>query len=144
MWYYMGVMRKFLVHLLMLLMFTPGLVCGPFMAAGKVQAAVTQMPDMPDCHGMVMDKDVDSKKSSADHSTMLFKDCAKVDVFSADHAVLKKPDMEKAFFIAWADMPSQPSFTPANFHVIRGPPPDWPDISKTKPSIILITQRFRE
>lgn len=137
-------MRKFFIHLLMLLMLTPGLVCGPFMAAGKGQAAVMQMPDMPDCHGMAMVKDVDSKKSPDEHGTMLFKDCAKVDLFSADHTVLKKPDMGKMFFIAWADMPSQPYFTPANFHAIRGPPPDWPDISQTKPSIILTTQRFRE
>lgn len=137
-------MKKLLVHLLMLTMLMPGLTCGPFMAAGKAHAATVQMPGMPDCHGMAMGKEANSKKSADGSGTMLFKDCTKVDLFSADHAVLKKPDTGKAFFIAWADTAPRYAFTPADFHAIRGPPPDWPGFSQTRPSILLTTQRFRE
>lgn len=138
-------MRRFLVHLLMLAVFLPGLTCGPFMAAGTAHATASQqMKNMPDCPGMAMGKEASSKKSADGNSTMLFKDCAKVDLYSADHAVLKKPDTGKAFFISWANIAPRPAFTPADFHAIRGPPPDWPEFSSTGPSIILITQRFRE
>ncbi len=131
-------MRKLLIHLLMLLMLTPGLVCGPFMA--KAQAAQPMM-DMPDCKGMNMDS---SETSGSDH--VFFKDCSKADLFSAGHASLEKPNLDsKIFFIAWeADIVPGYVFTPADFHTIRGPPPEWPDLSQTQPSILLTTQRFRE
>lgn len=138
-------MRTFLIHLLMLLMLTPGLVCGPFMAAGEAQAAVTQMPDMPDCHGMEMgNKETGNKKSSGGHyGTMLFKDCAKVDLYSADHIGLKKPDMGKSLFTAWADAPAQPAFVPAASHAIRGPPFDARPIHINNHDLYLTTQRLR-
>lgn len=128
----------------MLVMFTPGLACGPFMTADKAHAATVQMKDMPDCPGMNTSKDADSKGPSSKDGPMLFKDCTKADLYSADHVSLKKPDTVKTLFIAWADIVPVYVFTHADFHAIRGPPPDWPDLAQTQPSILLTTQRFRE
>jgi hypothetical protein len=137
-------MKKFLIHLLMLVMLTPGLACGPFMTVGKAHAAAVQMKDMPNCHGMDMGKNTDGKDTSAKDGPMLFKDCSKADLFSADHVSLKKLDVTKAFFMAWADSVPAYVFTPVDFYATRGPPPDWPELSETQPSILLTTQRFRE
>ena len=126
----------------MLVILTPPLACGPFMMAAKVHAATVQMKDMPNCPGM--DKDTGSKKTSGSDGPMLFKDCSKADLYSVDHASLKKPDTGKVFFMAWADNVPAYIFTPTDFHAIRAPPPDWPDLSQTQPSILLTTQRFRE
>lgn len=134
-------MRKLLIHLLMLVMLTPGLACGPVLGMAKAQATQIAMPDMPDCKGMGM---VDQKKApDGDH--IFFKDCSKTDLFSADHASLEKPDLgSKVFFVAWVAAVPEYSFTPAETNAVRGPPPDWPGLSETQPSILLTTQRFRE
>ena len=137
-------MRRLLVHLLMFVMLTPGLVCGPFMGTGKAHAATGQMKSMPGCHGMAMNDDTGGKSLSGHDGTMLFKDCAKIDLYGADHAVLKKPDTGKVLFVSLAGVAPVYVFTPADFHAQRGPPPDWHDLSQTRPSILLITQRFRE
>lgn len=133
-------MRKLLIHLLMLVMLTPGLACGPFMSVGKAQAAQVTMQGMPDCEGMGGQK----KTPNGDH--IFFKDCSKTDLFSADHASLEKPDLgSKVFFVAWVAAVPEYSFTPAETNAVRGrPPPDWPGLSETQPSILLTTQRFRE
>lgn len=137
-------MRKLLIHLLMFAVLMPGLACGPFMSAGKAHAAAVQMEDMPDCHDAGRDNEAGSKKALNSDGLMLFKDCSKADLYSADHVSLKKPDTVKVFFVAWADLVPVPVFIPAGFHDVRGPPPDWPGISQTRPSILLTSQRFRE
>lgn len=137
----MKAMKKLFFAFLMLLMVTPGLACGPFLGIGKAQAAQVSMPDMPDCKGMGME----GSKKTPDSEHVFFKDCSKVDLFGADHASLEKPDLGgKVFFIAWAATTPEYNFTPAAANAIRGPPPDWPDVSQTQPSILLTTQRFRE
>lgn len=125
-------MRKILVHLLILVMLTPSLACGPFMPGGRTHAAKA----MPACHGMTAHANT--------HGTMLFKDCAKIDLQDANHAILKKPDAGKTFFLALTDAPERNDLTNTDFHDARGPPPDTPAVSQTKPSILLTTQRFRE
>lgn len=134
-------MRKLLIHLLMFVMLMPGLACGPFMTSGKAHAAAVQMQGMPDCHDM--DKSTSSKKTSDGDNLMLFKDCSKADLYGAGHVSLKKPDTAKVFFVAWADIVPDPIFTPADFHDVRGPPPDWPGFSQIQPPILLTAQRFR-
>lgn len=85
------------------------------------------------------------KKASDGGDHIFFKDCSKTDLFSVNHASLEKPDLGgKVFFIAWTATTPEYSFTPAEANAIRGPPPDWPDVSQTKPSILLTTQRIRE
>ena len=137
-------MKRLLVHLLMLVMLMPGLACGPFMSAGKAHAAMAHVKDMPGCHGMKMDQNAGGKKTPDHNGLMLFKDCAKADLYGADHASLEKPDAGKVFYVAWTDIVPAHTFTPADFQVIRGPPPDSSSLPQTRPSILLITQRFRE
>lgn len=137
-WYNIDSMKKFLLGFLMFMMLTPGLACGPFMGMGRAQAA--PMTDMPDCKGMDMDS---SEKSGGDR--VFFKDCSKTDLFSADLASLQKPDIDgKVFFTVLAEAAPVYIFNPADTRSIRGPPPGWPDVSQTQPSILLTTQRFRE
>ena len=136
-------MKKFLLGFLMLMMLTPGLACGPFMGASKAHAAQPAMEGMADCPGMGMD---DSKKSQEMDDPTFFKDCLHIDLQNVDHHVdLKKPDISsKSFFIVSAFIvPDAVSF-PIASNIIRGPPPDWPDLTQTQPSILLTTQRFRE
>lgn len=129
----------------MLVMLTPALVCGPFMAPAKAAAATAAEHAMPNCHGMTMGEQSPQEKAQKQtHGTMLFKDCAKIDLSgAADLAPLKKPGPDNAPFIVWADLPSQPAFAPTGFHAIRGPPPGWPAFSAIVPSILLTTQRLR-
>jgi hypothetical protein len=78
------------------------------------------------------------------HGLMLMQDCTKTDFQKAPDVACKKPDLGKdAFVIVTAAIP------PANIKIadagfVRGPPPDWPSASRTRPSIILTTQRFRK
>jgi hypothetical protein len=135
-------MRKILITFLMLLMVTPGLACGPFLGAAKAQAAQVSMPGMPDCKGMGMDS---QKKARNGGDHVFFKDCAKVDLSGVDHANLKAPDLSgKVFFVALLATTPDYSVPPPAANAIRGPPPDWPGLSETQPSILLTTQRFRE
>ncbi len=135
-------MRKFLTHLLILIMLAPGLACGPFMGMNKAQAAQT-MQGMEDCPGM--DNMGGAQKAPKDNNPTFFKDCLHVDLQTADHhADLKTPNNGKVFFMAWADIVPTYVYTPADFHAIRAPPPDWPNLSEIQPSILLTTQRFRE
>lgn len=139
-WYNIDNMKEFLVHLLILIMLTPGLACGPFMGKDRAQAAQT-MQSMEDCHGIGMA----SQKQPPDSGHMFFKDCSKTDLFNASHVVLEQPNLDSNdFFIAWTNIVPAYIFSPANFQAIRGPPPEWPDLSQALPSILLTTQRFRE
>ena len=132
-------MRKFLIHMLMLVMLTPSLACGPFLSTGKAQAAQSSMLD---CAGMGMEG---QNKTPSDGDHIFFKDCSKTDLFSADHAVLEKPDLGgKIFLAAWVAAIPEYGYMLTGTNAIRGPPPDWPSLSQTQPSILLTTQRFRE
>ncbi|PZP56512.1 MAG: hypothetical protein DI586_03445 [Micavibrio aeruginosavorus] len=135
-------MKKFIHSFLALVMLTPGLACGPFMAATQALAAQpAAMADMPDCKGMM---GMEAPKKETDDEHVFFKDCSKADLFSADHAPIKAPDFDgKVIFQVWASTVSFLIFNPDNTQSIRGPPPDWPDVSQTQPSILLTTQRLR-
>lgn len=137
----------------MLVMLMPGLACGPFMAGiGKAHAAMVREETvradiMPDCHGMAAaEKDANGKTPEKGGGTRLFKDCAGIDLCDTDHIVLKKPDMSgKLFPATWTDRTFHPAFTLSMDTGIRGPPREWPGLlSKTQPSVLSTTQRFRE
>jgi len=113
----------------MLIMFTPSLACAmSFCPMQKAQAA-----DMP-CHQSGDDKT---------KAPMMFKDCMGVDLFQQDVSHDFQPDqsLEKVEYV-WAGLLSDISLAPNSSHDIRGPP-DWPDILRLNPSIILTTQRLR-
>ena len=132
-------MRKYLLHFLMLLMITPGLACGGILCAGKAQAAApSAIQDMP-CHEHMEQKPDNNK------SVMLFKDCSGTYLYkSGDLAGLEKSaSVEKIFYGPLAALIPDSIFL-VTAHTIRGPPPDQPDLSRIKPSILLTTLRFRE
>jgi len=71
-------------------------------------------------------------------------DCTGTDMQLPQQISVSKPDLKNSlhFDFIWAD--EKPAFAPvlASNKGIRGPPSDWPDLSQTQPSILLITQRF--
>jgi hypothetical protein len=135
-------MKKFLISFLMLVMLTPGLACGPFMIMAKAQAAQVAQ-GMEDCHGMSAS---DSSQETSNNDHVFFKDCSKIDLQSADNAAdLKAPEVSgKTFSMTWEAIAPADDVTLLAENIIRGPPPDWPDLSGTQPPILLTTHRFRE
>lgn len=142
-------MRKLLIHLLMLLMLTPGLVCGGLPCMGMQKAHVAtdsmagmNMPGMPCCPDH---RDCDHAAGKKINAPMFFKDCAKADLYKADAPVLKNPGLSgKIAMVAWVGTVPLHGIASGPAAVIRGPPPGWPDLAQTQPSILLSTQRFRE
>lgn len=127
-------MRSFLLGLLMLVMFTPLLVCAmPLCNA----AASAKSPVHCAGHMAAQDKKTPGKLT-------FMSDCMGVDIQKADTAGLEKPDLKsEPVFYAVADIlaPSTVFYYAAN--TIRGPPHDWPALSQTQPAILLTTQRLR-
>ncbi len=126
----------------MFIMFMPSLACAMPVCAEPAQTAKPMaMAEMP-CHGMEHHGDKKEKKSS---SGMLMKDCMGLEFQVADDAPsLHKPDVTKdppAILAAYI-LPVT-TWTLADTRGIRGPPPEWPALSQTQPSIILTTQRLR-
>ncbi len=131
-------MRQLLLGFLMLVMLTPSLVCAMPICTDEALAAKAQMPcaDHADHHG-------DKKEGKSDKLTFM-SDCAGVDMQKADAASFEKPDLKSGsllFFLV--DDLALDNLSHADAVTIRGPPPDWPALSRTQPSILLTTQRFR-
>ncbi len=122
----------------MLVMLTPSLVCAMPICTDEALAAKAQMPcaDHADHHG-------DKKEGKSDKLTFM-SDCAGVDMQKADAASLEKPDLKShSLLFVLVDDLALDNFSHADAGNIRGPPPDWPALSRTQPSILLTTQRFR-
>jgi len=130
-------MRKFLAHLLMLVMLTPSLACAMPLCADEVQVTTAEQP----CAGHTSHHE--TKKENKPAKVNLIKDCMGVDLQTADIQLLQKPDIQASsvFIIATDRVSAELSLD--DKISIRGPPPDWPYISQIQPSIILTTQRFR-
>lgn len=128
-------MKKFLLSLLILVMFTPSLACAQFMQMQKPHMAMAGMAeDMPCCP---------KSAQKSDMGGMLFKDCAKIDLqHTSDAPLLKKVDIVKASpYILPQDVMVQ-NYGLMQAHLIRGLP-DPPEIFRTYPPIFLATQRLR-
>jgi hypothetical protein len=125
---YSEAMRKILLIVLMLLVALPGMACA-----------------MPLCHGTGktpcphhhQDKD-------GHHGPMLMGDCAHMDLLAAGHTAIEKPNPAVIPCDRQAESVRLAALDSPIAQVIRGPPPDWPRSSKTQPSLLLTTQRFRE
>ena len=119
-------MRKILLCFLMLVMFTPALVCT---CKHEAQAAAHGAGHHHD--GGHPDKD--KIQNCADSAPQIQTQVVSVQV----------PDLKKYFSLVWTDEKSLWSPVLAGDNTIRGPPPDWPEFSQTHPPILLTTQRFR-
>lgn len=120
-------------------MLTPSLACAMPVCADKVEAVKTQQP----CAGHASEHH-GSKSEPKGNKAGLMADCMGVDFQKADTASLEKPDLksDSVVYALVADVVIAP--TPhTDVGTIRGPPPDWPALSQTQPSILLTTQRLR-
>ena len=122
-------MKTYVLGLLMLIMLTPSLACA--MTVCPMQKA--QAADMP-CH------------QSADEETkapMMLKDCMGIDLFQQNVSHDFQPDqsIEKIDYV-WADFLNNNDFVLNSTNDIRGPP-EWLQVPRLHPSIILTTQRLR-
>lgn len=131
-------MRQLLLGFLMLVMLTPSLVCAMPICTDEALAAKAQVPcaDHTDHHG--------DKKEGKSNKLTFMSDCAGVDMQKADTASFEKPDLKSdpLLFVLIDDL-SLDNVAHTDAGNIRGPPPDWPALSRTQPSILLTTQRFR-
>jgi hypothetical protein len=131
---YNGRMKRLLLSLLVFVMFTPGLSCAKVMHHQNPHRAMTgMMKDMPCCPK-------DDQKSEP--GTMLFKDCAKIDLqHVGDASLLKKADVDKIIpYIVPRNLAAAGFvLTPARY--IHGPEP--PEIAGSYPPVFLATQRLR-
>lgn len=134
-------MRKFLYSLLILLMLMPSLACAmPTCGPKAKESAAASLP----CAEHHPGHDTGSKKEGGKGNVNLLIDCMGVDMQKADTASLDKPDIKKDLIVYTLVADVSPSrFLPADAGAIRGPPPDWPALSQTQPSILLTTQRLR-
>jgi hypothetical protein len=131
-------MRQLLLGFLMLVMLTPSLACAMPMCADETPAAKAERPcaDHAPHPG--------EKKSDSKGGVGIMADCMGVDFQTADTASLEKPDVKTSpILFAVADEIPLQLFGHTDAGTIRGPPPDWPALSRTQPSILLTTQRFR-
>lgn len=135
-------MRKILLSFLVLIMLTPSLACAMPVCAEPAKAVAAAKMPCGDHMNMEHHGDKKEKKSS---SGMLMKDCMGLELQVADNGpVLHKPDVTKDLPIVMAlNVEPVSVWTLGNVSTIRGPPPDWPGHSQTRPSILLTTQRLR-
>lgn len=131
-------MKKFLAVIMMLVMLTPSLACAMPVCADEAQAAATEQP----CAEHHPGHESSDKKDTGKVNFLL--DCMGVDLQKADTASLDKPDLkaDPVIYALAADIVTSP-LAHADSSTIRGPPPDWSALSRTQPSILLTTQRFR-
>lgn len=133
-------MRKFLLSFLILLMLTPSLACAMPTCDPKAQeSAAATLP----CAEHHPGHQTEGKKESGKVNLLI--DCMGVDMQKADTtASLDKFDLKKDLVVyALVAVASVSQLVSADVGTIRGPPPDWPTLSRTQPSILLTTQRFR-
>jgi hypothetical protein len=124
-------MKQFLLSLLVLAMFMPGMACAKFMDHAKPHMQMAQ--HMPCCPK--------AKNSSA---TMLFKDCMKAELSLADNVpLLKKLDIAKpAFPFILAHASGYNDF--ASTRITHASPFDRTAMLKPAPlPLFLTTQRLR-
>jgi len=131
-------MKKFLLSLMVLVMFTPSLACAKFMDAQKSQKPHMAMAGMAE--GMPCCPKSDQK---SDRGAMLFKDCAQIDLQHMNDApLLKKAGIVKILpYLLPQDLIAG-NFAVSRALLIHGPP-DPPEIFRSYPPIFLATQRLR-
>ncbi|MCL4678652.1 MAG: hypothetical protein KJ017_08685 [Alphaproteobacteria bacterium] len=133
-WAIMVSMRNFIALLLIFMIAMPSMVCAMSICSHARYK-------LPSCHTSTSDS---SKEHKAPEKVMLLIDCMGVDMQKADTASIDKPDLKKEFVVyALADDAPVIQVSHTDEGTIRGPPPDWPNLHETQPSLILTTQRFR-
>lgn len=131
-------MKRFWYSFLVLIMLTPSLACAMPACAPKAKEVAAVSQPCADYH-----PGHESGKKETGKGNLLL-DCMGVDLQKADTVSLDKPDLKKDFFVYTpTDDPLAGQITLTDAGSIRGPPPDWPSLHETQPSILLTTQRLR-
>jgi hypothetical protein len=129
-------MKNFLLTLLVFVMLTPGLACAKMMPHENAHKAMAGMAKGMHC--------CPEPEHQSDMGTMLFKDCAKIDLqYVGDSQLLEKTDIVKAALpYSLAQDRIAGNLVPSQARFIRGPP-DPPEVFSSYPPIFLTTQRLR-
>jgi len=129
-------MKKVFRSFLMIMMLMPGLSVDWVLGAPKARAALT-MPDRP-CQCQI-------DRLRAMPRAHLFKDYSKAHIYKAVHDCgVQQPDCAgKTIYVEWGSCSRLAPLHCPNQLSIRGPPPDWPELSQLQPSVLLSTLRFR-
>ncbi len=130
-------MKRFILSLLVLVMFTPSLACAKFMDHQKTPQP--HMTMMASAQGMPCCPEANQK---SDAGTRLFKDCAKIDLqHVGDVSLLKKADSANVPYI----LPQV--LTADNLAISKGllmhGPPALAENFRSYPPVFLATQRLR-
>lgn len=122
----------------MLLMLTPGLACAmPSCAHEDGRQISAGKP----CHD---EAERDQTGHGQKHGPMSNSDCAKIDLQNTDGQIVKKSAAIAQLFTPAISVEKNAGLVlVADTSIIRGPPPDWPAMSLTKPSILMTTLRIR-
>ncbi|MCE7887920.1 MAG: hypothetical protein DYH13_10530 [Alphaproteobacteria bacterium PRO2] len=128
-----------LFGILVFLMLTPSLACAMPVCFDKAEAVKANQP----CAGHASEHHGD-KSEPKSKKAGLMADCMGVDFQKADTASFEKPDLKSdSIHFIMADGLALNNVSHTDAGTIRGPPPDWPALSQTQPSILLTTQRLR-
>ena len=132
-------MKSLLYSFAILLMLMPSLACA--MPSCSSEDATEKIQPCANSHSE-HHKSRETKKESGKVNLLL--DCMGVDLQTADAESVEEPKIEETpvKFDIVIDLISNPHML-FEGSTIRGPPPDNPHISRSKPSLILTTQRFR-
>lgn len=132
-------MKRLLLGFLVLLMLTPSLACAMPVCFDKAEAAKANQP----CAGHASEHH-GSKSEPKGKKAGLMADCMGVDFQKANTASFEKPDLKSGLLLfVLVDDLAIDNFSHTDAGTIRGPPPDWPALSQTQPSILLTTQPLR-
>lgn len=126
-------MRKFLASFMVFALLASTIICGCGHEAQADSGAKASHSHEHD------EADQDHKGSTLDE------DCQKTDMQLPAYVSFDKPDLKTSFYLDFALVDQKVLWqNDANpHHDIRGPPPDWPELSQNQPSILLTTQRLR-
>ena len=129
-------MKKVFRSFLMIIMLMPGLSVDWVLGTSKARAALT-MPDRP-CACQI-------DRLRAVPKAHLFKDYSKAHIYkSVQDCGVQQPDRTgQTFHGEWGNCSGLAQIWFPNRLSIRGPPPDWPEVSQLQPSVLLTTLRLR-
>lgn len=128
-------MRQLLCAVMIALMLTPAMVCGPFMPAAHAAESETAAP----CH------EQPPQQAGEDHSLTFFKDCYGIELQQADSdSAVKQPvfTIEKITF-PWMASAADSAVFPHRFYDSHGPPSGQLAALSPSSPVFLKTGRLR-
>jgi len=128
-----GAMRKILCAILVVLMVTPAMACGPFMRVAHAGG----MSSTEQCH--------EQKNPEGDHGLKFFKDCYGVELQqTSTDSVVTQPDLKvEKIILPWMNTAANSAVLPVRFYDSHGPPYERLSLSSQSTPVFLKTGRLR-